>query len=701
MLIIQRLIGGLLILANFLVGLNTYAQKEGLNWYFGLNAGLRFHEGYPQALTDGALSTVEGCSTISSPEGDLLFYTDGITVYNRLHQIMPNGDDLMGSPDATQSGVIVPVPNDTNLYYIFTVSSLGVAQPMDGFRYTMVDMRLNEGYGGIIDVTKNTMIYPAPTERITSVFHENDYGIWVIMHEWESSRFRSYLVTTDGIDIDQPVISDVGLYHGPENNSNRNGIGYLKVSPDGSKLAVAIMGKNVVEVFDFDHSTGVVSNAIILPVDTVPYGVEFSASAEFLYATERLGNKVYQWDMQQSTPEDIINSREIIGTLASNFGGALQMAADGRIYIARKTRLYLSVIKYPYLKGTACSFKEMGVELPVPRASKEGLPTFIQSYFNNIWILCENVCINETFKFALNSVINLDSVMWNFNDPASGMANMSALLEPEHIFSSPGYYEVQVICYHLTTQTVISEKIEVLPLPDVDLGNDMSMCQGDSVTLRTGTGFNTIKWMDNADLYDTAYKVSEEGNYWVQVSNYCGVDFDTVYVEVYDLPEIDLGKDTTVKYQEPITIDAGPGFVEYLWQNGANGREIKVDYPGYYWVEVMDGHGCISSDTINIEPVKFQIFFPTAFSPNGDEYNPVFIPKTTYDVDIEYELKIFDRWGQLVFESKNIHEGWDGTYNSNPCPMEVYTWFMNASTFESNEFFIGPYQQTGNVTLLR
>ncbi|MCD4729906.1 MAG: hypothetical protein K8R74_04865, partial [Bacteroidales bacterium] len=126
----------ILILSLVTIGFSI-AQKEGLNWYFGQNAGLRFHNGYPEATT-GSLSTTEGCSTISDQYGHLQFYTDGITVYNRSHQIMLNGTNLYGDPSSTQSGVIVPVPDNHDFYYIFTVSNLDKKGGGVGFRYSTV-----------------------------------------------------------------------------------------------------------------------------------------------------------------------------------------------------------------------------------------------------------------------------------------------------------------------------------------------------------------------------------------------------------------------------------------------------------------------------------------------------------------------------------------------------------------------------------
>ena len=351
----------------------SIAQKEGLNWYFGQNAGLRFHNGYPEATT-GSLSTTEGCSTISDQDGHLQFYTDGITVYNRSHQIMLNGTNLYGDPSSTQSGVIVPVPDNPDFYYIFTVSNLDKKGGGVGFRYSTVNIQLDDGWGAVVE--KNIMLFESTTERITSVKHANDYGVWVIGHEWQSSKFRSYLITPNGLNSGDPVISDVGYFHG---GLLLNGKGYMKVSPEGDKLAVCIQGMDMIQVFDFDNETGILSNPVDLPGIEEPYGVEFSRETDLVYASERYSTYIYQWNMLAGSPSAIANSKTVIGEFLepNSLGGALQMASDGKIYIAVKNKHYLAGITEPDKLGVACAFDENAVWLNNNR-SEWGLPTFIQ-----------------------------------------------------------------------------------------------------------------------------------------------------------------------------------------------------------------------------------------------------------------------------------------------------------------------------------
>jgi hypothetical protein len=126
-------------LSLFILSFLSLAQGEANIWYFGDRAGLDFNSGSATVLNDGQINTLEGCSTISSSSGQLLFYTDGSTVYDRTHQIMQNGTGLLGGSSSTQSSVIVPNPSNPNRYYIFTTSE---ANQSTGVCYSEVDKPL-------------------------------------------------------------------------------------------------------------------------------------------------------------------------------------------------------------------------------------------------------------------------------------------------------------------------------------------------------------------------------------------------------------------------------------------------------------------------------------------------------------------------------------------------------------------------------
>jgi hypothetical protein len=144
------------------------AQGEANIWYFGQLAGLDFNSGNPVALTDGQMQTNEGCATISNSGGQLLFYTDGKTIWDKNHNIMPNGTGLLGHSSSTQSAIIIPKPGSSTIYYVFTVIDLG--NPA-GVCYSEVDISLNGGFGMV--TTKNVQLLTPACEKLTAIKKSN------------------------------------------------------------------------------------------------------------------------------------------------------------------------------------------------------------------------------------------------------------------------------------------------------------------------------------------------------------------------------------------------------------------------------------------------------------------------------------------------------------------------------------------------
>ena len=145
---------------------------------------------------------------------------------------------------------------------------------------------------------------------------------------------------------------------------------------------------------------------------------------------------------------------------------------------------------------------------------------------------------------------------------------------------------------------------------------------------------------------------------------------DTIYIEVIEIPKLFIGNDTAVCDDFSIVLDAGSGFDSYTWHDGSQLSTFAATQFGSYWVQV-EKNGCEDADTlIIVEDCPSLIWFPNSFTPNGDGVNEVFMP--VYDHVTLYQLRIYNRWGQLMFESSNIDQGWDGKFNGDLCPMGVY-----------------------------
>jgi len=195
-------------------------------WYFGNGAGIDFNSGSPTTLTDGALRTGEGCATISDLDGQLLIYTDGSNIWNRQNEVIPGATNLGGSSTASQSSIIVPVPNAENLLYVFSVDFHGSP---GGLRYAIVDMDLNGGLGGLISA--NNILLDRCTEKLTAVSHCNQTDFWLVAHEYGNNNYVVWEITEAGISTSTRY--SLGEVHPP---TNQGTIGYLKASADGCLL---------------------------------------------------------------------------------------------------------------------------------------------------------------------------------------------------------------------------------------------------------------------------------------------------------------------------------------------------------------------------------------------------------------------------------------------------------------------------------
>lgn len=456
----------ILLIILFNVG---FSQNEANIWYFGQNAGLDFNSGVPVPLLDGELNTDEGCASISDGNGDLLFYTDGITVWNRNHTVMLNGTGLNGDVSSTHSAIVIPKPNDPNIYYIFTVDE--VAEP-NGLQYSEVDMTLDGGLGGITE-NKNILLFTPTTEKITAIKSSTANEYWVVSHKWNSNEFIAYNISDTGVNI-TPVISAVGTFVYSTNLDA--GLGQIKISPDGTKIAVArSQGLSEVQLFDFDASTGMVSNPLTL-IDINPnteqvYGIEFSPNSKVLYVGI-IGNGVFQYNLQAGSSTDIINSQLELTSLPRPYG-ALQLATDGKIYVAKNNQFYIDVIDNPNVVGLGCNYQFEYLYLD-GRRSKFGLPPFIQTFLLIDDIQFENVCFGDTTSFSLTDTV--DSATWNFDDAASGINNTSTNLTPTHIFSAPGTYEVSVNVTIGTQSASSTTTVTIYEQPTATQPQDIFIC---------------------------------------------------------------------------------------------------------------------------------------------------------------------------------------------------------------------------------
>lgn len=388
-----------LIITIFLIQLFCYTglSQQANNWYFGDHAGLSFATSPPTALLDGAINTHEGCSGVSDSLGQLMFYTDGVNVWNKNHQVMPNGSGLMGNTNTTHTAIVIPKPGSNTIYFLFTCDATE-ANGAKGYRYSEIDMTLN-GRLGDITAVKNVLLYTPSTEKLTAAGHANGIDIWVITKELNNHVFRSYRVTCNGIDP-TPVISTVDPKNGALFGYRTGG---FKVSPDGTKLASARNAEGKFDIFHFDNATGIISDRMMI-TQSIPalggnYGAEFSPNSQLVYFN---GPYTYQYKIDVYDSAYIHDSKfQVDNTFGQH--PALQLGPDNKIY--SNTFPNNSVINNPNVYGAGCNFQEQVISLG-GRDGHVGYPTIFGRLVTNS---------NVDFTYAIQP--NCASV--NFNGIAS------------------------------------------------------------------------------------------------------------------------------------------------------------------------------------------------------------------------------------------------------------------------------------------
>jgi gliding motility-associated-like protein len=334
-------------------------------------------------------------------------------------------------------------------------------------------------------------------------------------------------------------------------------------------------------------------------------------------------------------------------------------------------------------------------------------------------LLCDGGIINFTDSTISNGVIN--GYLWNFGDGGT-----SALQNPSHNYTAPGFYTVRLI---VTTANGCSDTaiktnyIKVVASPVIDISGNMPICMQQKLTFKGiilqpdtskitwfwnfGNGKTSISQNPLPVRYDTA------GNYPLRliVTNSTGCA-DTVdqTVIVYPLPLIEAGPTKIIGAGSSFAINpTGSPVIDYLW-SPATGLSCTNCYNTVttpkntttYTIKVADVNGCINTDNITIVVIcnDKNVFIPNTFSPNNDGVNDWFFPRGTGLFAIQ-SMRIFNRWGEMVFQKVNLSPndqfaGWNGKYNGKTLNADVYTYVIEIVCENSQ---ILSYK--GNITLIQ
>lgn len=559
---------------------------------------------------------------------------------------MFNGTGLKGHHNTTQSALIIPKPSSFSIYYLFTLN-LGLQPGFMGLYYSTIDMTQQGGLGSV--TTKNKILIPSSvstTEKLVGVRQCNGKDYWVIAHLFNSNTFNAYRVTSIGVDS-TPVISSVGSIQQNTSGTFSETKGYLKASPDGKKLALAYGSDSlsVFEIFDFNNSTGVVSNPITInyPAGVLPYGVSFSPDNSKVYVSHNLGGgKMYQYDLSSGISSTIISSQILVAnnlTNSTTFPEALQLAPNGKIYLSRYYLDTLAVINNPNNSGTSCGFQLNGPVLQ-GLVSFAGLPNFIDANYAGIQVNIPDVQQCNTFTGAtLDAGTGFSTYQWS-----TGATTQTINV------TTPGEYWVTVTNDQGCQRTDTVGAYVLIPGKETIL-----VCDTFHANVVQG-GVLQYNWYDG--LQNPIRDFTQSGQYWVDINYVAGCAIrDSIDLTVVPSPQIDIGPDSTF-CKGNLVMNAACSTCNYQWSTGATTPSIVATTAGNYWIKVTDANGCVDSDTLLVKPqlVAFNFEMPNIVTPNDDNINDA-IDFGKYQFST-LQIAIYNRWGQQVFSSDSADAIW-------------------------------------------
>ena len=582
------------------------SHNRGRNWMFGYGNGLDFST-VPPTPVSSQCDILEGAGTMSDDNGNLLFYCDDRQLWNRNHAQMPNGNGLYLTATTTMGALITPFLTDSNKYYVFQVdgssaASSGNCGPMgkwDGLMYHVVDMALDGGKGDVVPGMKNVILTDSTSEKLTAVMHENGSDYWIITRKAFVSDYYCYLVTDSGICPD-PVISSTGNISSTPNNPTSATIGALIPSHDGKALVNIERSNDLPQIGDFDASTGKVTDMHNLSSTQGDYySASFSPNDSIIYVNKINNNQPVTVLQYQRHAIDIpMTELSISGTGANgdiwamrNWGDTIYCAsADSSYHIIADPNNYGSPNIQAYVQAfTSSTFSQS----PKMGTSMGNFFYYHYDSTKNIQFTSFSdtiICIGDNISLGMPALVDYQYEWFppaGLDDPFSSNPNAQPDSTTEYVLKATFHCK---IVYDTVT----------IYIPTIEAGNDVVICNGDSVVL-TATQGSTYLWTTGDTMASIIVSPSATITYYVTATGTACPPTDSVTVTVNQPPSAltIAGPDQLCEGSSISLTAQGPG--PYVWSTGDTQTTITIspNASTTYWVQSTNDCGT-SSDTVNI-----------------------------------------------------------------------------------------------------
>lgn len=540
-------------------------------------------------------SYLEHSVSLSDDAGAFLFYSNGEKIWDRLHQVMPNGNGIMGHYSTYQGSLAFAAPGEPDVYYLVTLDALE-NMGLDGLRYSKIDMNLRGGLGDVIPTAKNILIRTTGLEVMDATYHANGKDIWLVVAEATNTVPVSYSLKT-------LLITETGVSAPLSSTSMAQYPGYIKFSHDGKWMTCGNL------LYQFDRASGQLQLFLNLnqTLSNPIRSIEFSPDNTKVYFQEIFSN-LTQFDLSSGTPLAVQGSANVIlpvSTAFSAFLERLELGPDGRIYAVGLIANTLGYIDFPNVYGQGCNLVTNGI--PYPHNSfflkSVNLPTYVTGRYTNekLKIEADNriVCLRDTVKIYPLCTIGTYRFTYHVNGDTLSPQNGDTLyISPQQSGSMTLVGHLENACgNYYDTLT-----IDVKELPSFDMGPSQMLC--DDSLLLDMTHFKPAyyNWF-NGSTKPEVY-VYQPGVYVLQLTDTVWFCSNVDSIEIRRKPilfEPDLGKDTAFCLGGSLLLTANKGEGEIKWQDGSAGESLFVSQSGWYWVEVSDSCGRKFRDSILVE----------------------------------------------------------------------------------------------------
>lgn len=472
-----------------------FGQNETDNWYFGKNAGTNFSNVEYTVLSDGAMEAPAGCASISDKDSNLMLYSNGATIWNRNHEVMTNGSGLLTDLDQVQTVLIIPNPVNEDLYYVLHNRLTATGAPdftYAGLYLTIVDFS-TDALGVVTE--KNIRIRDMPVSRMTSTFDYESNTFKIITLSRESidadsliNRFTVFTVTDEGVQLD----AQTQVLEGYDFPSR----GQMTISPDNTCIAIAEREERWVYLLKLDLPSATFTFSKQFNPDEAfgeypPYGVAFSQDSRQLYFTA--SGLIKKTDIDP--PPDVFP--EIYKISAGDMPQSLQLARNGKIYVAFDRKAEIGIFNYP--ERSEDKFEYVPNSSVSPGISNEGLPNIPAALLRNRIVNIEG-CLNQPEVFEIDAFRSVPSALWDFGDGTT-----STQISPTHTFTSPGLHKIKVTIPGRNDYPVtLYRDFYVFPPPMLDNTTVMKQCDPDNNGSETFNLENILEKIDDQS-YDYTF----------------------------------------------------------------------------------------------------------------------------------------------------------------------------------------------------